>query len=86
MGLFDKGIPAGMQAVIVQLIKQAAPDLASHIDEIGTVVKVFNAKLDDVIAKQSIIIRQNAAIMRALNIEGEEDGGRTDQRSIEARN
>lgn len=51
MGLFDGGIPKGMQMLFVNLIKEAAPQLAESVDGLGAVVRDFKAQLDRVETK-----------------------------------
>jgi hypothetical protein len=60
VGLFDKGIiPAGMQSLIVNLVKSAAPELVEQVDALAQLVRQFKLQLDRIEAQLNRIEEQN---------------------------
>jgi len=57
MGLFDGGLPLGMQQMIMNILKSAAPDLAKQVDDVAVTVASFKAQLDRIEARQHIIMQ-----------------------------
>lgn len=57
MGLFDGGIPLGMQQMIMNMLKNAAPELAKQVDGVAVTVASFKAQLDRIEARQHIIMK-----------------------------
>jgi len=43
--MFEKGIPMGMQMLLAQLIRAAAPQLAEQVDAVSKVVQNFDQRL-----------------------------------------
>ena len=56
VALFGGKIPKGIQMMLVNMIKEAAPELTEHVDSIANLVREFNAKLDRVLAQQEEIL------------------------------
>lgn len=51
MGLFDGGIPAGVQMMLANMVKQAAPQIVEQIDQFAQIVRDCKVQLDRIEAK-----------------------------------
>lgn len=51
MGLFDGGIPKGVQFVLMNLFRDAAPQLMENVDGVRALVQDFKTQLDRIEAK-----------------------------------
>lgn len=67
MGLFDGGIPAGVQNMLAQIVKSAAPELGQHIDNFAGLVKGFKDQLDRIEAQQRANHAEILAVLTGEN-------------------
>lgn len=70
MGLFDGGIPAGVQMMLANMVKQAAPQIVEQIDQFAQIVRDCKVQLDR-------IERQNNDIIARLDARENDDGQRS---------
>jgi hypothetical protein len=57
--LFEGGLPKGVQMMIVNLIKSAAPEVVEKVDQLAEIVRQFKVQLDRVEAKLDAITEAN---------------------------
>jgi phage shock protein A len=60
MGLFDTGIPSGIQMMLVNMVKQAAPQVAEQLDKLTNLAVDCKAQLDRIETRLDQMEKSNA--------------------------